>query len=376
MLEVRSFLINTYLAVCDLAVAAADYLLLVALINRGMNSPSSFSGVLSARYILPLGWILGVWLASLVHCGMYRSRRLASVFADFWVLTRVCLVSLVALEGLARLIPTLEPKPYFLLELTCMNFVVLGILRVGVRFVLRFLRRRGYNIKNLVIIAARDIGDRLASKFEQHANYGYRTIRRFDHRQSASSAEEILRDIRVLFDSQHIDDVILGLPANAHVLTSLIVQQCENRGINVRVVPDLFPIVQSDTQVYDFDGLPLINVRTYPPDRLAYSILKRLLDIALSVLVLVVLSPVYALIALAIKITSAGPVFYSQERVGLNGRKFKMYKFRTMRTDSNPRPDTKYGLCVDTMTWAFCVDSCSNTCASSGSSSALRAAFS
>ncbi|MBI4165887.1 MAG: undecaprenyl-phosphate glucose phosphotransferase [Acidobacteria bacterium] len=330
MLEVRSFLINTYLAVCDLAVAAADYLLLVALINRGMVYPSS---LLSAHDILPLGWILGVWLASLVHCGMYRSRRLASVFADFWVLTRVCLVSLVVLEGLTRLIPTLEPRPHFLLELTCMNFVVLGFLRLGVRFVLRFLRRRGYNIKNLVIIAAPDIGDRLSRKFEQRANFGYRIIRRFDHRQSTPLAEGLLQEICALFDSQHIDDVILGLPANAHAVTGLIVKECESRGINVRVVPDLFPIVQSDTQVYDFDGLPLVNVRTYPPDRLAYSVLKRMLDIVLSILVLVVLSPVYALIALAIKITSAGPVLFSQERVGLNGRRFKMYKFRTMRPD-------------------------------------------
>lgn len=331
MFEVRAFLINTYLAICDLAIVAANYLLLVAFVHRGEGNLFSFSGFLSAQYVLPLGWILGIWLAALVYCGLYRSRRLGSVFADFWVLTRASLVSLVVLEGLTRLVPTLEPRPHFLLELTCVNLVGLVLLRVGVRLVLRFLRRRGHNIKNLVLIATPEMGDRLTRKIEQHVNFGYRIVRRLDHRPGAAAALRV--EILALFDSQQVDDVILGLPAHARALTGQIVQECESRGINVRVVPDLFPLVQSDTQVYDLDGLPLVNVRIYPPDRFAYSVLKRLFDVVFSILVLVVFSPVYAMIALAIKLTSSGPVFYSQERVALNGRKFKMNKFRTMRSD-------------------------------------------
>ena len=336
MFEVRPFLINTYLAICDLAITAANYLLLIAFLFRQHGSAMP---LLLAQSVLPLGWILGIWLASLVYCGMYRSRRLSSVFADLRVLARASFVSAVALEGFTRLVPTLEPAPHFLLELVCLNFVVLGLLRVGVRLLLRVLRRRGHNIRNLVLVATPTLGDRLARKIERHTNYGYRTVRRFDYQHGPGAGGRLLREIRTLFDAAQIDDVILGLPASVRALTGLIVRECETRGINVRVVPDLFPFVQSDTQVYDLDGVPLVNVRIYPPDRFAYAVLKRLFDVVFSIIVLVLLSPVYAVIAFAIISTSPGPILYSQERVGLNGRKFKMYKFRTMRTDPSLERD-------------------------------------
>ena len=99
---------------------------------------------------------------------------------------------------------------------------------------------------------------------------------------------------------------------------------------------DLLPLIQSDTQVYDLDGIPLVNVRLYPAEYLRYAVLKRVFDVAVSLAVLAVFSPVYVLIALLVKLSSPGPVFFRQARVGLNGKIFTILKFRTMRTDFNP----------------------------------------
>ena len=76
-----------------------------------------------------------------------------------------------------------------------------------------------------------------------------------------------------------VEDVIIALPAHAHNLTAQLARECESRGINVRIVPDLFPLIQSDTQVYDLDGIPLVNVRLYPTEYLRYAILKRVFDV-------------------------------------------------------------------------------------------------
>ncbi len=337
MFEVRPFLINTYLAFCDLAVTAADYFVLAALLVL-RNGVTLRPGFFLDQCILPLGWVLGIWLASLVYSGMYRSRRLDSVFSDLGILLKASTICGLALQGLARLVPTLEPAPHFLLKLVCLNFLVLCILRVGARSLLHILRRHGHNRKSLMLVATPWLSERLARKIEGRADYGYRIVRRFDFRPGKNAGSDLLPELRAFLNSTHVDDCILGLHGDVRTLTARIVQECESRGINVRVVPDLFPLVQSDTQVYNLDGVPLINVRIYPPDRFAYAVLKRLFDVVFSFAVLVLLAPLYALIALLVKTTSSGPVLFVQERVGLNGRKFKMYKFRTMRQDPSHDP--------------------------------------
>jgi exopolysaccharide biosynthesis polyprenyl glycosylphosphotransferase len=139
-----------------------------------------------------------------------------------------------------------------------------------------------------------------------------------------------------------VDDVILGLPAEAHELSARLVSESESRGINVRLVPDLFPLIQSDTQVYDLGGLPLINVRLYPTEYFGYMVFKRGLDVAMALTVLALLLPLFLLVAVLIKLTSQGPILLAQERMGLNGKKFKMLKFRTMRYPGTWNPDTHW----------------------------------
>jgi Undecaprenyl-phosphate glucose phosphotransferase len=183
-------------------------------------------------------------------------------------------------------------------------------------------------------VSSPELGDRLCRKLAQRSHYGYRILGPLEHAKGTPESDSrLLQEFRQSLRSSRVDDVILALPARAHGLGTRLVDECESRGINVRLVPDLFPFIQSDTQVYDLDGLPLVNVRLYPTEYLGYVFLKRALDVVASLAVLVLLFPLCLLIAVLIKLTSPGPVFLAQERVGLNGKKFKMLKFRTMRSD-------------------------------------------
>jgi exopolysaccharide biosynthesis polyprenyl glycosylphosphotransferase len=112
-----------------------------------------------------------------------------------------------------------------------------------------------------------------------------------------------------------------------------IVELLSNTHVDVKVIPDLSSLITVGGSVEDFDGLPVISLQESPLQGFDF-LLKRILDITVSSVSLVLLSPLMLLVAILIKTTSKGPVFYSQERVTLDGRRFKIYKFRTMRIDA------------------------------------------
>src|SRR5439155_8532880 len=109
----------------------------------------------------------------------YRSRRLDSPFADLIILFKVGLASWVVLEGTAHLAPLLAPTPYFLVRFSAMNSLGLALARSVLRLVIRELRRRGLDVKQIVLVTSPELGDRLVGKIERRAHYGYRIRRQF-----------------------------------------------------------------------------------------------------------------------------------------------------------------------------------------------------
>jgi Undecaprenyl-phosphate glucose phosphotransferase len=335
MFKVRAILVNTCLAVFDLAAVAACYgaLLYWEVCARGIEAAGSF--LWHSERILALGWTLGIWLALLWHFGMYQSRRMATVYADFGIILKTSLTGLVILGALAHFVPALQPTPHFLVWFAALTMFVLTIARLGVRFALRELRRRGHDLKNLLLVTSPENGARLREKIGERAHYGYRIVRHLEYStDDPAQTVQLLAEFPGALDQDRVEDVILALPAEARVLTARLVNVCEARGVNVRLVPDLFPLIQSENQVDLLDGIPLINVHLYPTEQLGYLVLKRAFDIMVSLAVLILISPLLLLVAVLVKATSRGPVLFAQERVGLNGRKFRMLKFRTMRIDA------------------------------------------
>ena len=320
MFRLRAYLIQAYLVCFDLMVIGACYV-------PAWHDFSQF-------HIESFAVTLLVWLAFSFYFGMYYSRRLGRPFEDLIIIAKVSVACMVVLVCLGQLLPALGLPRMFLVHFLGISFVVLALARLLLRFAVRTLRRHGHNIKTLVLITSPQIGHRLASKIEQHDYYGYRVKRHFlCFAQGQDEEKSLVLEVRGYLQQSPVDDVIIALSSRANELATRLVLECENQGINVRIVPDLFPLIQTDTQVHNLDGIPLVNVRHYPTENFRYAVLKRLFDIALSLAALILFSPLFLLIAILIKLTSAGPIFFTQERVGLNGRPFRMLKFRTMRQD-------------------------------------------
>jgi Undecaprenyl-phosphate glucose phosphotransferase len=334
MFRLRAYLIQAYLVCFDLTVIGACS---VAAWQDFSHFDSIFrlNPSTGDRLIQSLAVTLLVWLTFSFYFGMYYSRRLGRPFEDLLIIAKVSMASMVVLECLGHLLPVLGLPRMFMFRFLAMSFIVLALARLMVRFAIRALRRHGHNIKTLVLITSPQIGHRLTSKIEQHAYYGYRVVRHFLYFAHGQDEEQsLVLAVRGYLQQSPVDDVIIALSSRANDLATRLVLECENQGINVRIVPDLFPLIQTDTQVHNLDGIPLVNVRHYPTENFRYAVLKRLFDIALSLAALVLFSPLFLLIAILIKLTSVGPVFFAQERVGLNGKPFRMLKFRTMRQDS------------------------------------------
>ena len=142
-------------------------------------------------------------------------------------------------------------------------------------------------------------------------------------------------EVRDLIHAQEVDTVFLALPVEAHRTMLAILKDVGNEMIDLRVVPDLFQYVTFKAGIEDFDGLPVINLTQMPLEGWN-SLVKRTMDVVLSALGLVALAVLFPFIALAIWLEDRGPIFYAQERMGLDGRLFRMIKFRSMGVDAEP----------------------------------------
>jgi Undecaprenyl-phosphate glucose phosphotransferase len=219
------------------------------------------------------------------------------------------------------------------------NTVMCGS-RLAVRLALRSLRRRGKNLRHVLVVGTGDLATLLIEKIHHHADFGLHIEglvsadidevgETVDGHPVLGSVSELPR----LVESTGAEIVYLALARTEFAAEQRALEALADSTASVRLVPDLTMAFRLNAGVEDFDGMPVVLV-TESPEGGWNSVLKRGFDLACSALGLFVLSPVLTAIAILVRLDSPGPVFYRQERVGLNGRRFAMIKFRSMRLDA------------------------------------------
>ena len=150
----------------------------------------------------------------------------------------------------------------------------------------------------------------------------------------------IVDQLDVVVANHAVDEVLVALPIDRHgPLVHSIVLRCEEQGITVRLQTEISKLRTARSYLDDLEGLPVLTIQSGPQEGWQL-LLKRWIDIIVSGILLIILSPLFLLVALLIKRDSPGPVFFAQNRVGLNKRRFKILKFRTMREGSEQQQDT------------------------------------
>ncbi|HLF28388.1 MAG TPA: undecaprenyl-phosphate glucose phosphotransferase [Anaerolineae bacterium] len=203
--------------------------------------------------------------------------------------------------------------------------------------VLAQLRRRGIGVARTLIVGAGEVARTVLRTIIARPELGFHVVGFVDDHPERRATDigsfralGALDSISALLATHSIDEVIVTLPWSDHPRILRIVQLCEARGVRPRIVPDLFQMSLTSVDVDDLGGIPLIAMRT--PSLSGVNLLvKRVLDLVVGLPLTALLLPLIALLALAIKLDSPGPVFFRQARVGLNGQLFCCFKFRSMR---------------------------------------------
>ena len=216
--------------------------------------------------------------------------------------------------------------------------------RVLVRTMLRIARRKGFNRKYVLVVGMTSITKRFLEQLSRHDEMGYHVIGYLDasitQAEAAASGEPIdlpclgtVKELDAVLSEQIVDHLVFTLPSDESQLILSLMEVAESHGVHALLVPNFVDILPSRPRFDEFAGIPIVDTRYTPLDDAVNVTLKRTFDIVFSTLVLVLLSPLFVVIALLVRLTSQGPILYVQQRLGRNRRIFTMYKFRTMYID-------------------------------------------
>lgn len=282
--------------------------------------------------------------------GFYSPKRRKRFSFEAFKIIQVQTVSVLLFLSILFLIKEVDFSRTFLLIFVANNVFFMSMYRYIIKISLKMFRRHGYNKQFILILGAGSLGRRFHQTVLQHPELGFEVIGflddfRCEHDKEYAHYKPILGnidDLETALEKHLIDEVIIALPLEAHTKYGEIIATCEKVGVRTLIIPDFFDYLPARPYFDNFAEIPLINVRDIPLDELRNRMFKRLFDIAFSLIAIIVTMPLMIFIAIGIKLTSAGPVIFKQERVGMNRRTFMMYKFRTMNDLPKQVSDTQW----------------------------------
>jgi Undecaprenyl-phosphate glucose phosphotransferase len=200
------------------------------------------------------------------------------------------------------------------------------------------LRDRGIGKDRLLVVGTGEVAQIIIQRIQWSPQLGYELLGVVNGEEQGDDVLGVPllgtpEDLPRLIDELAVDEVIIAIPEQGHREVLRIISYCERGRVSIKVFPDLFQFIASDPDIHDLGGLPLLSIHDYAMHGYRL-IFKRVMDLAGAVVGLILFSPLMMLAAVAIKLESPGPVFFIQERMGLDGRPFLMIKFRSMREDA------------------------------------------
>lgn len=264
--------------------------------------------------------------------GLYRTVRTRSSFAEVSAVFRAVLMASLLLTA-AIYLAKAEVISRFVIAISgLLNFMLLAGWRLWKRRIIMRRIENGINIRNVLILGEVREVENLARALARNKEWGY-LVKGILSPSSADSREEILDTLLQTARAQFIDEVFLVAPINRELLQSLVVVS-RKHSLDLKLIPDLYGGVTIGAPIFRLGEFPVFALYEEPIRSLALFI-KRAVDVLFSAAVLVMLSPMLALIALVVRLDSPGPVLYCARRVGKKGRTFVCYKFRTMISNAD-----------------------------------------
>jgi len=303
---------------------------------------TSFQEFLSMRikvrnFALFIGFVI-LWHIIFSLFGLYHSKRLSTRRSEAIDVTKATFVA-TAVIFIAALVLNLIMVTLTFIAIFWVGSGGLTILcRLALRYVLNKVRLRGRNLRHMLLVGTNPRAIEFARKIKTMPELGYRIIGFVDDEYAGNgefqkAGYKVVSDFKNLPDlirNNVVDEVVISLPMKSlYDQSARIVSLCKEQGIIVRFLSDVFNLNLGQSQVDQFEDDSVVTVTGGAVEGLPL-LVKRVMDLCLSAILLIILAPFFLVVGVIIKLTSPGPVFFVQERVGLNKRRFRLFKFRTM----------------------------------------------
>ncbi len=276
-----------------------------------------------------------LWIVTLLVFNIYDGRKNIRVIDEYGSLTLAAFLASVTSAGVLYLTYRDLSRFQFALFAALAYFFLL-IWRGIVRTTIHRRHSRKMEMRNVLILGAGSAGRKIGEQIVKESMFGLRVVGYLDDNPKKNRETDVVGNLdiaREIVQSSQIDDVVIALPMSAHQRLNQIVSDLHDLPVRVWVIPDYFSLTLHKAGVFDFAGIPMLDLRA-PALNEYQRMTKRSFDLILSILCFPFWLLLMAVIALAIRLDSNGPVIFKQKRVGENGQIFTMLKFRTMQTNA------------------------------------------
>ncbi len=292
-----------------------------------------------SRYAALTPLIVILWQTVFASAKLYRSRRMLRRTHEAFLVLRAHSIAMLLFIAITYLFAEYKYSRGVMLYFGVIGGLTLLFLRLAVRNLLRSMRRKGYNLRHALIVGEGAAVDTLLWKLKRFPEIGISVVGVLtppDSKTQSIQGVPVLggfSDLATAMGKYRPDQVLISLPRKYADRLDEILKSLKDEAIDIQLVPDIHDYVTLGCAIEDFDGTPIVKLNESPLDGIG-ALFKRATDFVLALVGLVALFPLLLVIAILVKITSKGTIFYSQERCGLDGRSFKMWKFRSMRIDA------------------------------------------
>ena len=289
------------------------------------------------KYFSLLYYIIPGYLVIYYLCDLYISKRYSSVEREIFNVIKANVLGLgvvIFIMYIMKLQDFSRAMMFYFFLLSTFGTV---IERQVIRKILRTLRKKGYNLKHVVLVGYSRAAESYIDRIMENPQWGYVVCGVLDDHIPAGTEYRGVKvlgriaNLDVILPENKLDEIGITLSLQDYDRLEELVRQCEKAGVHTKFIPDYNSVISSNPYIEDLTGLSVVNIRYVPLTNTINMLIKRVIDLLGSIILIILFSPVMLISALLIKLTDGGKVIFSQERVGLHNKTFMMYKFRSMR---------------------------------------------
>lgn len=303
----------------------------------------SFKQYMAALYLVVPGYII---LYTAFH--LYTSKRVQGRRLEFGNILKANVLGAMLFLTILYLTKEQDFSRTMIFIFFCLNVFNEVLARTIIRICLRYMRRRGFNLKHILLVGYSRAAESYIDRINANPQWGYIVRGILDDNVERGTMYKGVKvigridNLFVILPENKLDEIAITLGLEHYDRLEEIVNLCEKSGVHTKFIPDYNNIIPTRPYTEDLLGLPVVNIRYVPLSNTFNAIVKRMVDIVGSLCGIIIASPLMLLIAILIKMTSRGPVIYKQERVGLHNKNFMMYKFRSMAVQAPGEERTKW----------------------------------